>query len=213
MKALVETIDEGLKVLKKKRMSTVGTGHCLMWAWPKGFHIPKSSVEAALSGELLSHGCFLSRSSLRVMLKTYLEEKMYREDDMDILLNALANAYHCKVILYQYKNQSSIVDTISPGRVESEKELEFLYLNEHYELIHPFSETVEFNEHSKHPSINEPFNGIFFEEHLLLKHFQIRQIQSYLILPKASHIYMKIFNFLFLVEEQSLSVSKMCIEY
>ena len=27
------------------------------------------------------------------MLKTYLEEKIYREDDMDILLNFLANAY------------------------------------------------------------------------------------------------------------------------
>ena len=68
-----------------------------MWAWAKGFHIPKSFVEAALSEELLSHGChyahFLSRSSLRVMLKAYLEEKVYREDDIDILLNALlANA-------------------------------------------------------------------------------------------------------------------------
>ena len=29
------------------------------------------------------------------MLKTYLEEKIYREDDMDILLKFLANAYRC----------------------------------------------------------------------------------------------------------------------
>ena len=29
------------------------------------------------------------------MLKTYLEEKIYREDDMDILLNFLAYAYRC----------------------------------------------------------------------------------------------------------------------
>ena len=29
------------------------------------------------------------------MLKTYLEEKIYREDDMDTLLNFLANAYRC----------------------------------------------------------------------------------------------------------------------
>ena len=57
MKALVETIDEGLKVLRKKRISAIGDGHCLMWAWVKGFHIPKSSVEAALSEELLSQGC------------------------------------------------------------------------------------------------------------------------------------------------------------
>ena len=35
------------------------------------------------------------------MLKTYLEEKIYREGDMDILLNALANAYYCKFILHQ----------------------------------------------------------------------------------------------------------------
>ena len=117
-KALVETIDEGLKVLGKKRISTVGDGHCLMWAWAKEFHIPKSSVGAVLLEELLSRGChyahFLSRSSLRVMLKTYLEEKIYREDDMDILLKALANVCSYKVILYQYRNQSVIVDTISP---------------------------------------------------------------------------------------------------
>ena len=112
MKALVETIDEGLKILGKKRISTIGDGHCLMWPWAKGFHIPKSSVEAALSEELLSHGChytdFFSRSSLRFILKAYLEENIYRKDDMDILLNALANAYRCKVILYQYRNQSII---------------------------------------------------------------------------------------------------------
>ena len=35
------------------------------------------------------------------MLKTYLEEKIYREGDMDILLNALTNAYYCKFILHQ----------------------------------------------------------------------------------------------------------------
>ena len=140
-----------------------------MRAWAKGFHISKSSVEVALFEELLSHGChyahFLSRSSLRAMLKTYLEKKMYREDDMDTLLNALANAYHCKVILYQYRNQSIIVDTISPGHVESEKELELFYFNEHYELILPFLETVEVNEHSKHHSNNEQLNETFFEEH------------------------------------------------
>ena len=90
-----------------------------MSAWAKGFYIAKSYVDAALLEELLSHGYhyphFLSRSSLRAMLKSYLEKKIYRKDDMDILLNALANAYHCKVILYQYRNQSIIVDTISPG--------------------------------------------------------------------------------------------------
>ena len=169
MKALVETIDEGLKVLGKKRISIVGDGHCLMWTWAKGFRISESSVEVALSEELLSHGChyahFLSRSSLRAVLKTYLEKKIFREHDMVILLNALTNAYHCKVILYQYRNQSIIVDTISPGRVETEKELELFYFNEHYELILAFSETVEVNEHSKHHSNNEQLNGIFFEEH------------------------------------------------
>ena len=173
MKALVETIDEGLKVLGKKRKNKVGDGHCLMWAWAKGFHILKSFVEAALSEELLSHGChyahFLSRSSLRSMLKAYLEEKIYREDDMDILLNALANAYRCKVILYQYRNQSIVLDTISPGPVESEKELELFYFNEHYELIFLFSETAEVNEHSKHSSNNEQFNGTFFEEHTTIE--------------------------------------------
>ena len=66
-------------VLGKKRMSTVGDGHYSMWAWVKGFHIPKSSVEAASLEESLSHGChyahFLSRSSLRVVLKTLFRRK------------------------------------------------------------------------------------------------------------------------------------------
>ena len=68
--------------------------------------------------------------------------------------------------MYQYRNQSIIVDTISPGHVESEKELELFYFNEHYELILPFLETVEVNEHSKHHSNNEQLNGTFFEEHI-----------------------------------------------
>ena len=97
MKAVVETIDEGLKILGKKRISIAGDGHCLMLVLDKGFYISESSVEAALSEELLPRGChyayFLSRSSLRAMLKTYLEKKMYREDDMNVLLNAFANAY------------------------------------------------------------------------------------------------------------------------
>ena len=57
MKALVEITDERLEVLGKKRISTIEDGHCLMWAWAKGFRIPKSSVEGALLEELLSHGC------------------------------------------------------------------------------------------------------------------------------------------------------------
>ena len=57
MKALVETIDERLKVLRRKIISTVADGHCLMWAWTRGFHIAKSSVIAALSEELLSYEC------------------------------------------------------------------------------------------------------------------------------------------------------------
>ena len=88
---------------------------------------------------------------------------------MDILLNALTNAHHCKAILYQYRNQSIIVGTISPGCVESEKELELLYFHEYYKLIHPFSETVEVYEHSKHHSNNEQFNGTFFEEHTTIE--------------------------------------------
>ena len=58
---------------------------------------------------------------------------------MDILLNALANANRCKVILYSYRDQSTIKDT---QKSESEKEFELFYFNEHYEIILPFSETV-----------------------------------------------------------------------
>ena len=50
-----------------------------MSAWAKGFYIAKSYVDAALLEELLSHGYhyahFLSRSSLRAMLKSYLEKR------------------------------------------------------------------------------------------------------------------------------------------
>ena len=103
------------------------------------------------------------------MVKSYLEEKTNREDNMNILFNALANAYLCKVILYQYRNQSIIVDTISPSRAESEKELELFYFNEFYELILPFSETVEVNEHSKYCLNNEQSKGNFFEKHATIE--------------------------------------------
>lgn len=77
----------------------------LFWTWAKGFRVPKRSVDAALPEELWSHrwhyAHFLLQNPLRVMLKTYLEEKIYREGDMDILLNALTNAYYCKFILHQ----------------------------------------------------------------------------------------------------------------
>ena len=82
---------------------------------------------------------------------------------MDILLNALTNAYHCKVILYQYRNQSIIVDTISPGRVESEKELELIFLRntmslfillfrEFYVLVSSFKNLMLINTLRKHPT-------------------------------------------------------------
>ena len=123
-------------------------------------------MAAALSEELLSHGChyahFLSRSSLRVMLKNIFRRK--------------------NLILYQYRNQLIIVDTTSPGRLESETELKLFYFNEHYELILPFSETVEVNEHSKHPQKTNNSMEHFSENILLLKHFQIRQIQ-----PSSTH--------------------------
>lgn len=84
----METIDERLKALGGKKISTVVDGHCPMWAWTRGFHIPKSSARAVLSEELLSQGCyyahFLVRNSFRLMLKTILEKKIYREGDMDI---------------------------------------------------------------------------------------------------------------------------------
>ena len=111
MKALVEITDERLEVLGKKRISTIEDGHCLMWAWAKGW------------------------SSSRFMLKAYLEEKIYREDDMDISPNALANASRCKVILYQYRNQSVTLDASSPGRVENEKELELRKFLRKFQLV------------------------------------------------------------------------------
>ena len=53
--------------------------------------------------------------------------------------------------------------------LESEKELELFYFNEHYEPVFPFSETVEVNEHSKHHSTHKQFSGTFVEEHNTIK--------------------------------------------
>ena len=84
----METIDERLKALGGKKITTVVDGHCLMWAWTRGFHIPKSSARAVLLEELLSQRCYyahlLVRNTFRLMLKTILEKKINREGDMDI---------------------------------------------------------------------------------------------------------------------------------
>ena len=181
-------LKELLKVLGKRRISTVADRYCLILEWPRLFHVPKSSLKA------LSESIIGKNFVTPVSLRTFSFAKFFWEDDIHILLNFLVNAYHLKFIWYLNKNQWVIVDTISPGRVESGKELGLFYFNKKYELILPFSETVE---RSKHPSYNEQFNGTFFLKNVLpLKHLQI---QHSVVFLKASHIYMTIFNFLFSV--------------
>ena len=46
-------------------------------------------------------------------------KEIYKNDDMDILLSALSNAFQCDVTLYQYRGNVILVDKFKPGRVES----------------------------------------------------------------------------------------------
>ena len=79
MKALVETIDEGLKALGKKRKNTVGDGHCLMWAWAKGFHILKS-CGSSLIGRVIVTRMSLCTFPLAKLLKIHVKSIFRRKD-------------------------------------------------------------------------------------------------------------------------------------
>ena len=123
LRALQDSVDCGLRSLGKERTKTVADGHYLLYAWARGFNVTKRSVEQSLTSELLSHTShycnFLTRNSIKVLLQDYLMKEIYKNDDMDILLSALSNAFQCDVTLYQYRGNVILVDKFKPGRVES----------------------------------------------------------------------------------------------
>ena len=104
LKALQDSIDCGLRSLGKERTETVADGHCLLYAWARGFNVTKRLVEQSLTSELLSHTShysnFLTRNLIKVSLQEYLMKKIYKNYDMDILLSALSNEFQCDVALY-----------------------------------------------------------------------------------------------------------------
>ena len=109
--------------------------------------LTKRLVEQSLTTELLSHTSyysnFLTRHSIKVLQQDYLMKKMYKNDDMDILLSTLSNAFQSEVTLYQYRGNVKLVDKLKPGRVESIESIDLFYHNEHYELVVPLVHTDE----------------------------------------------------------------------
>ena len=97
--------------------------------------LTKRLVEQSLTTELLSHTSyysnFLTRHSIKVLQQDYLMKKMYKNDDMDILLSTLSNAFQSEVTLYQYRGNVKLVDKLKPGRVESIESIDLFYHNEH----------------------------------------------------------------------------------
>ena len=107
LKTLQDSVNCGLRSLRKERIKTVADGHCVLYAWANGFKVTKRAFKQSLTSELLSHTShyfnLLTRTSIKVLLQDYLIKRIYKNDDTDILLSALSNAFQCDVTLYQYR--------------------------------------------------------------------------------------------------------------
>ena len=107
LKTLQDSVNCGLRSLGKERIKTFADGHCVLYAWANGFKVTKHAFKQSLTSELLSHTShyfnFLTRTSIKVLLQDYLIKRIYKNDDTDILLSALSNAFQCDVTLYQYR--------------------------------------------------------------------------------------------------------------
>ena len=107
LKTLQDSVNCGLRSLGKERIKTVADGHCVLYAWENGFKVTKRAFKQSLTSELLSHTShyfnLLTRTSIKVLLQDYLIKRIYKNDDTDILLSALSNAFQCDVTLYQYR--------------------------------------------------------------------------------------------------------------
>ena len=107
LKTLQDSVNCGLRSLGKERIKTFADGHCVLYAWANGFKVTKHAFKQSLTSELLSHTShyfnFLNRTSIKVLLQDYLIKRIYKNDDTDILLSALSNAFQCDVTLYQYR--------------------------------------------------------------------------------------------------------------
>ena len=107
LKTLQDSVNCGLRSLGKERIKTFADGHWVLYAWANGFKVTKHAFKQSLTSELLSHTShhfnFLTRTSIKVLLQDYLIKRIYKNDDTDILLSALSNAFQCDVTLYQYR--------------------------------------------------------------------------------------------------------------
>ena len=139
LKTLQDSIDCGLRSLGKDRTVIVTDGHCLLYAWARGLNVTKCSVEQLRTSELLSHSGhypnFLTGNSMNLFLEDYLIKKIYKIDDLDILLSALSNAFQSDVTPYQYHRNIILVDKPKPGYVEGIENINLFYHNEHYKLV------------------------------------------------------------------------------
>ena len=123
------SIDISLQSLGKRRIDTPADGHCLMRAWALGTKIDIEVIKLKLKGELLIHQThytdFITERSIREIIYEYIDCKRYFNDDMDILLHALCNAFQMEAILYEIVNDDYIVtNTYSPGRVVANNTIE-----------------------------------------------------------------------------------------
>ena len=88
-----------LRSLGKERTETVADRHCLLYAWATGFNVTKSAVANQKSAELMCHTShysnFLTWNFIKGEPQDYLIKKIYKNDDMDILLSALSNTFQC----------------------------------------------------------------------------------------------------------------------
>lgn len=134
-----DEIDESLKKINKKRVAVPGDGHCLLTSWAKGFKKDKDFVIERLYNEVVYNQefylDFLINNNLEQLLHDYLVNRIYAQDDMDLLVNALCNAFYADAVIYQLQDNHILVNRYKPGRELGHQQIELFFHESHYELV------------------------------------------------------------------------------
>ena len=120
-----QDIDHALFVMGNRRIDVAGDGHCLINCWANGLDHTKYFIKDKLRNELIVHEhvykSSLINTTVEQLATDYIEKRIYSKDKMDILLNALCNAFHADVNLYELRDNNMLVNKITAGRVSASK--------------------------------------------------------------------------------------------
>ena len=96
-----QDIAHALFVMGNRRIDVAGDGHCLVNCWANALDHTKYFIKDKLRNELIVHEhvykSSLINTTVEQLATDYIEKRIYSKDKMDILLNALCNAFHADV--------------------------------------------------------------------------------------------------------------------